>query len=137
MIVEHVAWMVEDPLKVAEWYTNHLGFRVVRRLTERPWTHFLLAPGDAMMVEVYNNPLAEVPDYAAQDALVLHLAFGVDDVPAERDRLLAAGATIDTDCQVTADGDTICMMRDPWGFAIQLVKRAAPMLPMSRTTATR
>ena len=29
--VEHVAWQVQDPAAVSEWYVKHLGFRVVRK----------------------------------------------------------------------------------------------------------
>ncbi|GAI31566.1 unnamed protein product, partial [marine sediment metagenome] len=33
------------------------------------------------------------------------------------------------DISVTPGGDEIAILRDPWGVAIQFVKRAEPMLP--------
>jgi uncharacterized glyoxalase superfamily protein PhnB len=61
------------------------------------------------------------------DPLVLHLAFAVEDVKAEHRRLLAAGARPMGDVQVTPAGDEMAMLRDPWGFCIQILKRAEPM----------
>jgi len=58
----------------------------------------------------------------------LHLAFMVDDVKAMRDSLLAAGAKLVEDVTTTPIGDQVLMMRDPWGLAIQFVKRVSPML---------
>jgi uncharacterized glyoxalase superfamily protein PhnB len=61
------------------------------------------------------------------DPLVLHLAFAVEDVGGARARLLAAGASPVGEVAVTPEGDQMAMLRDPWGFPIQVVKRARPM----------
>ena len=128
MRIEHVGYMVQDPLAVAQWYCEHLGFRVARKLSQSPWTHFLVDGSGRVMLEIYNNPQAKVPDYAAMDALLLHVAFAVDDVAAMRDRLLAAGARAEGEVTVIACGDQLAMLRDPWGFPLQLAKRAEPMV---------
>jgi predicted enzyme related to lactoylglutathione lyase len=59
--------------------------------------------------------------------LLLHIAFAVTDMPAERQRLLAAGCSIVEDTVTTPAGDRLTMLRDPWGFALQLCQRARPM----------
>jgi uncharacterized glyoxalase superfamily protein PhnB len=59
---------------------------------------------------------------------VLHLAFISEDMQADRNRLLAAGATAVGDIAVTPAGDHLAMVRDPWGFCIQLAQRAEPMI---------
>jgi catechol 2,3-dioxygenase-like lactoylglutathione lyase family enzyme len=125
MRIEHTGYMVEDPPRVAAWYVQHLGFRVARQLPARPFTTFLVDASGQGMVEIYNNPAAQVPDYRSLDPLILHLAFDVANEPilAARDRLLAAGATIASDVVTTASGDRLVMLRDPWGFAVQLVER--------------
>ena len=51
----------------------------------------------------------------------------VDDVAAARRTLLAAGATPVGEITVTPDGDELAMLRDPWGFAVQLARRGTPM----------
>ncbi len=128
MQIEHAAWMVEDPLAVADWYAANLGFRVARKMDEPPFTHFLVDGAGRAMIEFYNNPSATVPDYRRQDSLVLHLAFSVDDIEANRDRLVGAGASVEVDVTSIPSGDRICMLRDPWGFAVQLVSRRVPLL---------
>ncbi|NUQ00953.1 MAG: VOC family protein [Armatimonadetes bacterium] len=128
MQIEHVGYQVPDPQAVAAWYTRHLGFEVKRAMAEPPYTTFLADASGRVMIEFYCNPTAPVPDYATQNPLVLHLAFSVADVAAERDRLVAAGASVQEELRTIPTGDQICMLRDPFGFAIQLVKRAQPMV---------
>ena len=43
-------------------------------------------------------------------------------------RLVQAGATAEGAIVRNDDGDELGMVRDPWGFAVQLVKRAKAML---------
>jgi glyoxylase I family protein len=129
MKIEHVAYQVPDPVALADWYVEHLGLRV-KRSTEGPgYARFLADDRDAVMIEVYNNPRVATPDYRAIDPLTLHLAFCTDDVPATRERLLAAGASAEGEVVVSEGGDHLAMLRDPWGLAIQLVRRRDPMIP--------
>jgi catechol 2,3-dioxygenase-like lactoylglutathione lyase family enzyme len=127
--IEHVAYQVPDPVALAAWYVEHLGLRVKRAQSSPPFAHFLADDGDAVMIEVYNNPRVAMPDYRAVDPLVLHLAWRTDDVPATRERLIVAGATPEGEVVVSDVGDHLAMLRDPWGLAIQLVRRRDPMLP--------
>lgn len=128
MKIEHAAYQVEHPVQVAEWYVAHLGLTVKRSQRERPWGYFLADDGDAVMLEIYNNPKASVPDYRHMDPLLLHIAFRTDDVAAARQRLIAAGATAVGDISKNDVGDELAMLRDPWGLAIQLVRRTTDMI---------
>lgn len=128
MKMEHIAIMAHDPPAVAAWYVKHLGLTIRMASSTRPWAHFMADSGGHVMIEIYNNPLSTVPDYRAMHSLQLHLAFVSADVAADRQRLLDAGATADGDLAITAAGDTLAMLRDPWGVAIQLVQRARPMI---------
>lgn len=128
MKIEHTAYQVEDPPAMARWYVEHLGLTVKRAQAERPFGQFLADDGDAVMLELYNNPTVAVPDYRGINPLVLHIAFWTDDVEATRARLLAAGATAEGEALVTPAGDHVAMLRDPWGLAIQFVHRAQPMI---------
>jgi len=89
---------------------------------------FLADSSGTVMMEIYNNPKAKVPDYASMDPLVLHLAFSADDVAGARKKLIEAGASPYGETTVTDDGDVIAIVRDPWGFPVQLARRAAPMI---------
>jgi glyoxylase I family protein len=130
MKIEHVGYMVQDPIQAAEWYCQNLGFRVARSMQVSPFTTFLVDASGNGMLEIYNNPAAQVPDYASMDPLVLHVAFeiGSETIEAARDRLLAGGATLYSDLAVTPAGDKLVMLRDPWGLAVQLAKRNKPMV---------
>ncbi|HKI31636.1 MAG TPA: hypothetical protein VKA46_07190 [Gemmataceae bacterium] len=45
-----------------------------------------------------------------------------------RERLLAAGARSAGEVVVTPAGDEMTFLRDPWGVALQLERRATPLL---------
>jgi uncharacterized glyoxalase superfamily protein PhnB len=126
--VEHTAWQIQDPTSVAKWYVENLGFKVLRKLDVSPFTHFLVDASGRVVVEMYNNPAAAVPDYPKLNPLHLHLAFAAENLEQERDRLLKAGATIAENMITTPAGDKLIMLRDPWGFPVQLCKRVKPML---------
>lgn len=123
MKLEHVALNVSDPIAMADWYCEHIGLTIVRASKEEPYTHFLTDDGRASMIEIYCNPPDAVPDYAALDPLVVHLAFVSEDPLADKARLIKAGATFAFETWTNAGGHLI-MMRDPWGICVQLCKRA-------------
>ncbi len=130
MRIEHVALNVPDPVAMAEWYVENLGMKVVRESGEPVFGRFLADSSGSVLLEIYRNEEAPVPDYAAMDPLALHLAFKADDIRAERDRLVAAGATLVTDApeKPTPTADEVVMLRDPWDVPLQLVKRVQEMI---------
>ena len=128
MKIEHVAFNVADPVAMAEWYEKNLGMRTVRSGPPPVNARFVADASGSVMIEIYTNSKAAVPDYRKLDPLVLHLAFHVEDVAATRRRLLAAGATAEGDVTHTDGGDDLAILRDPWGFPVQLVKRAKKMI---------
>lgn len=128
MNIEHVALNVPDPVSAAQWYVNNLEMQIVRASDESPYIHFLADKERRGLIEMYNNPKADVPDYPSQSPLVLHIAFSVEDIEGTRARLLAAGATAEGDIANRPNGDQLAMLRDPWGVSLQLVKRNQSML---------
>ena len=128
MRIEHVAFNVEDPLSMARWYVEHLGFEVRRRVMESPWAHFIVDSTGQTMIEIYGNPDVPLPDYRAMHPGTLHLALVSDDVEMDIARLEKAGGKLDGEIAWTPAGDTMAFVRDPWGFTLQLVNRAQPML---------
>jgi catechol 2,3-dioxygenase-like lactoylglutathione lyase family enzyme len=127
MKIEHVAFQVVDPAAMADWYVKHLGFRVRRSSDEPVVARFMADISGAVMLEVYRNPKVPVPDYAAMDPALLHVAFLCDDVPGAIARLTAAGASLVRGPELLGD-DELAMLRDPWGLAIQLAKRKQAMI---------
>ncbi len=132
MRIEHIAFNVADPVAVATWYGEHLGLTIARHLPVPTQTHFLADDEGRTVLEIYCNPPDQVPDYAAMDPLLFHLAF-VSGVPAaDSERLIAAGASWVDEIHVP-DGGHLVMLRDPWGVALQLCKRMTPLVPVSIT----
>jgi glyoxylase I family protein len=128
MKIEHFALNVEKPLEAGRWYVEHLGFTVKRRVMDKPWAHFLADESGTVMIEIYRNDSADVPDYRSVDPLVLHLAFVSDDIRLDLARLIKAGAKQEGELQELPSGDAVVFLRDPWGVPLQLVHRANPMI---------
>jgi catechol 2,3-dioxygenase-like lactoylglutathione lyase family enzyme len=127
--IEHFAINVPDPAAAAAWYGQHLGLRVIRSLDAAPFTHFLADGSGRVVVEMYRQTIAPVPDYASMNPFVFHIAFAASDVPGTLARLLAAGARGAGEVTITPTGDEMTFLRDPWGVPLQLVKRATPLHP--------
>jgi glyoxylase I family protein len=127
MKVEHIAFVVDDPDAVAAWYCEHMGLRLVRQ-GPPPIKMTFLADSDGTMFEVYAQSTVETPDYANMNPLALHFAYYSEDIQADFERLQAAGATVVLEPSPTEAGDTLAMLRDPWGLAVQLVNRKEKMV---------
>jgi catechol 2,3-dioxygenase-like lactoylglutathione lyase family enzyme len=128
MDIEHIALNVPDPVRMTAWYVEHLALRVVRKLDQAPFTHFVADHAGRVVLELYHHTRATIPNYASLEPLTLHIAFKADDVAAAQKRLLAAGATPAGEIVTTETGDVMTFVRDPWGVTIQLVKRAQALL---------
>lgn len=127
MKLEHFALNVAEAVAVARWYERYLGLKVVAAQSELPYGHFLADDSGRIMIEIYQNSAADIPDYMAIDPLTLHLAFVSDAPEDDTQRLVAAGATLVSETR--GDGGThLVMLRDPWGLAVQLCKRGTPLL---------
>ena len=121
--IEHIALQVEDPRAMAAWYIDQLGMQVVR---DAGAAVFLGDATGEVILELYHNETVAVPDYAAMDPLLLHVAFASADPPADASPLIQAGATQIDDIHGD-NGDRIIVLRDPWGLSIQLAKRTEAM----------
>lgn len=128
MKIEHFAYQVEDTIAMADWYCEHFGF-TVKRGSDNPFpVRFLADESGSVMIEIYSNPAVALPDYFSMNPLLLHLAFVCEDVQKTIGDLTDAGAIRVSGPETTPAGDQLAMLRDPWGFAVQLCCRAESML---------
>ena len=125
MTFEHFALNVPDSRAMARWYGEHLGLRIVRDVGGPADTLFLGDDTGRVIVELYHNPAAPVPAYAATPPLCFHFALVSADARSDRRRLEGAGATLVEEV-TPSDGSILIMMRDPWGVPVQLCQRARP-----------
>ena len=117
MKLEHVAIDVADPEALIKWWCENLGMR----LSSNPG--FIMDDSGESGLEIYRTgETPSAPDYAKMNSMTFHVAFVSDDVKADVDRLVAAGATLE---QLKLDSPAFHMaiLRDPWGVAIQLCRR--------------
>ncbi len=128
MKIEHIAFVVDDPDVVAKWYCDNLGMRIVRQGPPPIKMTFVADSEGETMYELYHQPEVETPDYASMHHLALHFAYSTEDIDADFARLKAAGATVVQEPTPTDAGDTLAMLRDPWGVCVQLVHRKEKML---------
>ncbi len=126
MRFEHFGINVPDARAMAQWLVEYCGLTVLRDLgPEGNNTHFLADDTGRVVIEIYTNPQADVPDYPNMHPLEFHFAFAVAGVEEVRDRLLAAGATLFEEVHLD-DGSHLIMLRDPWGVPLQLCQRGTP-----------
>jgi predicted enzyme related to lactoylglutathione lyase len=125
---EHIAFNVFDPIKVAKWYADNLGMKVMRSGGAPTFTTFIADSGTHMMLELFHN--ADFPLYepAKIHNMSIHLAFVTPDIEKTQSQLVAAGTTVVDSLRKTSSGDKVLTLRDPWGLAIQFVQRVKPML---------
>lgn len=126
-VLEHPAIDVADPVATASWWVENLGFTITKQKDDETHTTFLVDASGRVAIEMYRaktQPTA--PDYANMDPLTLHFGFTSKDVDADIERLTKAGATLVV--HEKAPGFDGAMMRDPFGIAIQFVKREQSVL---------
>jgi glyoxylase I family protein len=128
---EHLATNVAEPIKVANWYKDNLGMKIIRQGEAPTYTTFVADSAENMMFEFYHNESAELFNPSQYNPLSIHIAFISPDINKTKDVLVKAGAEIVDDVKKTDSGDQILMMRDPWGLPIQFIERAEPMLSAS------
>lgn len=129
MKFEHFALNVENARASVQWYVDHLGLTKARSRPDAPYTTFLADDSGRVIMELYSNPAAPVPDYGSIHPLCFHVAFVAEDPDATRVRLLSAGAQHAYE-ETLPDGSFLIMLRDPWGIPIQLVRRNTPFPAM-------
>ena len=119
MKIEHVALDVPDPEAFKDWWCTNLGFR----RSSNPG--FIMDSSGVAGLEIYRTgETASAPDYGAMDAMTLHVALYSDDVAGDARRLEAAGAKLER-LETSDPAFHMAILRDPWGVAVQLCRRAA------------
>lgn len=126
MEFEHFAINVKEPISVAQWYVDHLKMKIVSQQNHAPFMTFLADQTGRVVVELYHNEAAKVPNYAHQHHLVLHFAFKTNDAEELKQHLLQARCTLIEEIK-KEDGSHLVMLRDPWGLALQLCQRAVAL----------
>ena len=125
--VHHIAIICSDYTESKRFYTEILGLRIIREVyrEERNSYKLDLALGDTYVIELFSFPNPpERPSYP-EAAGLRHLAFSVDDVEKEVDRLRSMGVKTEP---VRIDPFTeraFTFFQDPDGLPIELYEEEA------------
>lgn len=125
---EHFELNLVNSEAKADWYVENLGLKVVRKGGAPSFGFFVSDIKDNMMLELNQDARYPVLEFENINYNSFHVAFTVDDVKAIKEKLIAAGAKLAEEIKNTPAGDQVVMLRDPWGQAIQFVKRVNPMI---------
>ena len=125
---EHLAFNVSDPQAIVRWYTRYLGMKVVRADGPPAYLTFIADSGMNVMLEFQHQAKNPVFEPSSIHHMAMHLAFITPNIIQSQQALLRAEATIAESLKVLTSGDRVVTLRDPWGFALQLVERVIPML---------
>ena len=124
--IEHIGIIVEQPVEMANWYKDVLGFNIkfANQDTEKG-VAFLTDANEKVMLEFGKIPevipLCKKTDHHLQ----LHIGIKSYDPEKESEYLISKGAIFVENCPITNPGDKLMVLRAPWGNSIQLVKRNA------------
>lgn len=128
MRIEHVGLCLPAPISMGHWYKDHLGFEILRSEgDDAEGVCFIVDSAGQTVLEL--GKLAEGPplDPRALRPLQLHIAIECDDPTTEAQRLVAAGAEWVGESPRNAYPGEKVLVRDPWGFVIQLLNRQSKL----------
>lgn len=125
MNIEHIGIMVQNPVEMGKWYEDNLGFNILKSSDEGDkGVAFITDTDGNVMLEFGKTPSCPPLDLASLVPLQIHIAFKSDDPFADSERLQKAGAVFVKQCGMPNPEDVLLLLLDPWGVALQLVKRA-------------
>ncbi len=119
--LEHTAIASPDPARLAQWYVQHLGFRINY---EYGGNYFVRAP-DGAMLEIIPSE-GERPAQNLKDPGIRHLAVSVADFDAAHEQLRAQGVHFLTEPYLN-QGNRLVFFSDGDGNILHLIKREQPL----------
>ena len=121
--IEHTAIASPDPLKLAQWYVDHLDF-IINWRPPNTTTVFVRAR-DGSMIEIIESLAAPRPQ-AMRDPGLRHLAIAVTDFDAVLARLQSKSVTFLTAPEKSA-GNSLVFFSDCDGNILHLLHRQHPL----------
>ena len=121
--IEHTAIASPDPEKLAQWYVDHLGFRVNYHSASSKTT-FVKAPNGSMFEIIVSA--GERPPQTLKDPGLRHVAITVDDFDAAYGKLKAEGVEFISE-PVDSKGNRLVFFKDPDGNFLHLLQRETPL----------
>jgi glyoxylase I family protein len=119
--LEHIAIATPDPEKLAQWYVDHLEFKINYRY------------GGNVFVRAANGSMLEIipsegdrPEQKAKTPGIRHLAIIPDDFDAAYDKLVSQGVKFVTE-KLNLEGNRLVFFADLDGNLVHLIHREKPL----------
>jgi len=122
--IEHTAICSPDPVKLAQWYVDALGF-TINYFSEKSKTTFVKAPNGSM-IEIIQANDSPRPQGDMRDPGLRHLALTVTDFAAAYQRLCEKKAHFLGEPEVKG-GNQVVFFTDPDGNILHLLQREKPI----------
>jgi glyoxylase I family protein len=119
--LEHTAIASPNPAKLAQWYVDHLGFRVNFEYDG----NFFVRAANGSMLEIIPSEGARAPQ-KMRDEGIRHLAVEVTDFDAAHAALQAQGVNF-TGQPYVNQGNRLVFFTDGDGNFVHLIQRPAPL----------
>ena len=119
--LEHTAIASPDPLRLAQWYVDHLGFHIN---FEYAGNYFVKAPNGTML-EIIPSEGERTPQ-AMKSPGIRHLAIAVDNFDAAHEDLKAKSVDFLTEAFTTL-GNRLVFFSDADGNILHLIEREKPL----------
>jgi hypothetical protein len=122
--IEHIGICVEEPIEMAKWYLETLGFNIkFSAQDDEKGVAFISDGGDKVMLELGKVPGVLPLVRGMSHHLQLHIALKSEDPDGDAEYLVSNGAKFIERCPIKRPGENLIVLSDPWGNTIQLVKR--------------
>ena len=127
MRIEHVGICVAAPISMGNWYRDNLDFSILWQSGNDVEGVSFISDNDGTVLEL--GKLAEGPplDAYSLKPLQLHIAIECDNPTTEAERLVSVGATLIGESPRNSYKGEKVLVRDPWGYVIQLLNRATKL----------
>ncbi len=122
--IEHTAIASPDPERLAQWYVDHLDFKINYQ-SKGSRTVFVKA-SDGSMIEIIEADRPAPGTAGMKDPGLRHMALTVDDFEASCRRLREAGIAFLTE-PATKGGNSTVFFTDPDGNILHLLHRETPL----------
>ena len=124
MRIEHIGICVVAPISMGIWYRDHLGFEIIRANGDDNFgVTFLRDKEDGTVIEIAKIPECTALDIEKHIPLQFHTAIDCSNPQTEADHLIKAGAEWIGESPYNNYPGEKLLVRDPWGYTIQLLNR--------------
>jgi hypothetical protein len=124
--IEHIGFCVKNPIEMANWYQNVLGFKIkFAAQDEEKGVAFITDSSEKVMLEIGKIPNVLPLTNKLDHHLQFHIALRSDNPDKDAEYLMSMGATFIERCPIKRSGENLIVLSDPCGNTIQLAKRSA------------